>query len=243
METKEKQEISWAGTSSSDFFRRGELDSIIRDVLRQWWVILITAVAFALIAGTYLKVTYVPKYTTSVTFLVSSSGVSSNTVSDNLTAASALTDNFTTIADSDILSSRVARALGLSSLDAEISVSTVSSTNLMTLTVTASTSRMAYMVIESVMEVASELCAELSDNIAIKVLQEPSVPMSKSNPLSLRSTMIRAALVGAALMIVVFAAFSYFRDGSRANMISAERWMQSFLEAFSMSANIKPFSR
>lgn len=137
---------------SGSFLDSLDMDSILRDLCRQWWVILIAAAAAALIAGTYAKLSYKPQYTATATFVISKSGVSSNTVSDSLSAASALAETFTTVVDSEILESRVCSALGLSSLDGEISVSVVESTSLMTLTINTSSPWLAYEMIQATMD-------------------------------------------------------------------------------------------
>lgn len=88
-----------------------DLDSMIRDVIRQWWVILLAALAAALLMGTYLKLTYEPEYTTSTTFVVGKSGVSSSSISDNLRSAESLTENFSLITESTVLKKRVCEQL------------------------------------------------------------------------------------------------------------------------------------
>lgn len=208
-------------SSYNSFGEHLDLDSIIRDVLRQWWVILLAAVAAALFAGAVVRFTYSPQYTTTATFVVSKSGVSSNTVSDSLTAANALAETFSTVVDSEILETRVCRSLGLDSLDGEISVSVVSSTSLMTMTVKTSSPRLAYEMIQAVMDTAVDLCGELTDNISIQVLQEPSIPSNVSNPLNERRPMLMAGAASLVIMILLFAALSYFR-----NTVKTERDMR-----------------
>ncbi len=225
-ETEHRESAHSSHHSSGAADRRLDLDCVIRDVLRQWWVILLTAAAFALLAGAAVRWTYTPQYTTTATFVVSKSGVSSNTVSDSITAANALAETFSTVVDSEILETRVCRALGLDSLDGEISISVVSSTSLMTMTVKTSSPRLAYEMIQAVMDTATDLCGELTDNIVIQVLQEPSVPTGASNPLNVRGPMRRAGAVGLVLMILLFGALSYFR-----NTVKTERDMRRKVDA------------
>lgn len=194
------------------FSERFEPDSIIRDVVRQWWVILIAAVAAALIAGAMVRLIYTPEYTSTVTFMVSKSGVTTNAASDSLSAASALAETFETVADSSIMETRVCRALGLTEMDGEISVSIAGSSNLMTMTVTSSSPRLAYEMVLAGMDTAEELCAELTENISVRVLQEPGVPSGPSTPLDTSTPMKRAGVAVFLLMIVVFGMESYFRD-------------------------------
>lgn len=187
-------------------------DSIIRDLFRQWWVILLAALTAALLAGTYLKISYVPIYSTTTTFVVEKSGFSNNSVSDNLRSAENMAENFSVITESSLLKKRVCEDLGISSFNSEVQVTYVESSNLMTMTVISGTPRMSYLTCLSVMECAQELCEELSENISVRVLQQPSLPSRPSNPLQVKGPMRKAALAAAAAMAAVFVLLSFYKD-------------------------------
>ncbi|MCI7099615.1 MAG: P-loop NTPase [Lachnospiraceae bacterium] len=189
-----------------------DIDSVLRDVLKQWWVIILAALAAAFITGTYLKLCYQPVYTASTTFVAGKSGISSNAVADNLRSAESITANFSVITESSLLKKRVCEDLGLSSFNAQIYVEAIESSNLMTLTVRAETPRMAYLMCLSVMDCAQQLCADLAENISVRVIQEPVLPSYPSNPLAIRSDMRKAALLAAGVMIVIFVLLSYYKD-------------------------------
>lgn len=189
-----------------------DIESIIRDVLRQWWVILLVAVAAAALTGAYMKMSYEPEYTATTTFVVGKSGFSSNTAADNLNSAQSMTDRFSQIANSNILKKQVCEKLDLKSFDAEVSVSVVESSNLMTLTVKAGSPRMAYLLIHGVMDGVSELSGELMENISMRVIQEPVIPVAASNSLHLKSGMRKAALAAGLVMTLLFAFLSYCKD-------------------------------
>lgn len=201
-------------------------DSIIRDLFRQWWVILLAALTAALLIGTYLKISYVPIYTTATTFVVEKSGFSNNSVADNLKSAESMVENFSVITESSLLKKRVCEDLGISSFDAEVHVSTVESSNLMTMTVTSGTPRLSYLTCLSVMECAQELCEELSENISVRVLQPPSLPSRPSNPLQIKGPMKKAALAAAAAMVVIFTLLSFYKD-----TVKNEREMNKKIDA------------
>lgn len=189
-----------------------DLTTIVMDTARQWLVIVLAAIISAALVGSFRLVTYSPQYSARTVFVVRTNDVSSNPIADNLNAAETMTTNFTTVINSDILQSRVCTQLGLTSLNADISVSTVPSSNLMTLSVTDSTPLMAYQVILAVMDCAQELGSQLTDNISIQVLQAPEIPTYSSNSLSLTSSMKKAAMIGAALAVALFAFLSYTND-------------------------------
>ncbi len=211
MEKKEKNESTHSSSRYASSRESLELDSIFRDILRQWWVILLAAATAALICSTYLQFTYVPTYTTKAIFVVSKGGINSNTTSSSLTAASTLASNFSTVVESDILDTRICRELGISEVDWEVSVDVVESTSLMTMTVNAGSPRLAYEVILAAMDVGCALSEELTSSVVLTVLSEPTIPSSPSNSLSVRRPMMEAAGIALAVMVLLFAVLSYFK--------------------------------
>ena len=121
-----------------------DLSSVIRDLLKSWWLIIFFGITTACLFGSYKNLTYQPLYQTKSTFFVGKNGVNTSFASRNYSFASSLTDNMTTIIHSDILSTKICERLGRNSLDAAIEVSTVPSTNLMSVSVTASNPKEAY---------------------------------------------------------------------------------------------------
>lgn len=189
-----------------------DIDSIIKDVFKQWWVILLVTISAMLLAGAYKKLTYSPVYETSMTFAVSKSGFSNNLAYDNLNSAESVTTKFTQVAGSSVLKKRVCEELGLSSFDAEVVITTVESSNLMTLSVTSDSPEMSYKIIHSVMDVTMELGSELMDTVAVKVLMQPVVPAAPKTALDTTSAMKKAGIAAAVFMILIFAMISYFKD-------------------------------
>lgn len=189
-----------------------DLDIMVKDVLRQWWVILLAAAAAALFAGAWTKFTYAPTYATATTFVVGTSGFSSNLAYDNLRSAEKVTTSFSQVVGSSVLKKQVCEELGLSSFDAEVTVGIVANSNLMTMQVTADSPEKAYRMIHSVMDAAMELTGELMDQVAVKVLQEPVIPAAPNNTPNVRGQMKKAAAAGAAAMALLFAVLSYFKD-------------------------------
>ncbi len=208
---------------NSDHFN---LDSILRDLVRQWLPILAALIAGAMLAGTYVRLTFVPMYTSSTTFVVRRSGITSNVIADSLSAAEVMTENLSIIIDSDILQTRVCRDLGLDYFDAEVSVSTVPSSNLMNVTVKATSPRLAYEGINSIMTISQVLCNEMLEDIYIQVIQSPSVPTVPSNFNNLSNTMKTGAVLGGVLALLAFALLSFSRD-----TIKTENEMTSKIDA------------
>ena len=91
---------------------RIDIPSMIKDVLHQWWIILLLAISAALFANIWSTQTYQPEYSVSSTFTVSSRGMNSN-VYQNLSAAQNVAKRFSVVLESNLLKRKVQEELGL----------------------------------------------------------------------------------------------------------------------------------
>lgn len=189
-----------------------DADSIIKDILKQWWVILLVAVSAALLSGAWKKYTYSPQYMTTTTFAVGKSGFSSALAYDNLNSAKNVTTKFSQVAGSSVLENRICEELGLDSFQATVSVNVVESSNLMTMMVTANSPEDAYRISRSVMKNTMELTGELMDTVAVKILMEPRIPTVPVQALNTRDIMKKSAMMAGMAMVLLFGLLSYFKD-------------------------------
>ena len=128
-----------------------DIRTMIKDVLRYSWLIVIMAISFSLIAYMIIDSSYKPKYTSSTTFIVTGKGLN-NSIYDNLLTAQDMTNRFKNIIDSNILKEKIAEVLSMDSFDAEAEAEIVPETNLMVLRVTADTSKKAFQILQAIME-------------------------------------------------------------------------------------------
>ena len=191
-----------------------DLITVIRDVVRRWYVIV--AVALLVGMGTYIlsDMTYRPSYTTNTTFVVSVRG-DSTTVYQNLSATTNLASVFTEVLNSSLLRAAVLEELEMASFDGTIRATPIPETNLLTMHVTASDPRTAFLVTRSIIENHSIVSYQVLGDTVLEVLQNPVVPMAPSNPHSAMSAAKRAALLAAGTMCVLLAVMSYLRDTVR----------------------------
>ena len=185
--------------------------TIIKDILRNWWVILILSVSVSLFANVWVRYNWQPQYTTTSTFVVTARGMNSS-VFQNLSYAQNLAEQFSQILDSNVLKNRVADELGMDSFTAQTSAQIVPETNLMTLTVTADSALDAYRVMNSIMNNYGSVSDYVLDRVILEVIQQPQIPMAVSNPLNTESVMKRCFLISAAVLAVAFGIFSYLKD-------------------------------
>lgn len=189
-----------------------DFDSMLKDVLRQWWVILLLMISAMLLVGSYKRFTYSPVYETRTTFVVGKTGFSNNLAYDNLVSAESVTTKFTQIVNSSVLKRRVCEELGLSSFDANVKVEVIESSNLMIISLTSSSPDLAYKMIYSIMNITMELSGEMLDEVTFKILQPPIMPQGPKNRLNITSAMKKAGLIMMMLAVALFALRSYFKD-------------------------------
>ncbi len=192
-------------------YRTIDLASIIRDVIRQWWVILLFSTAVGLLIGTVVSIQYTPEYTTSTTFVVTTRGTNTSVYSD-ITSASDTAERFRTILESNILKRAIAKDLNLSQYNAETDVQLLEETNLIVLSVRHKSALMAYKYIRSIMNNYNVVSDYVIKNVVLDVIQQPEIPLIASN----RNRSVLFAEIGFILglfvAIIYVSYFSYLKD-------------------------------
>ena len=161
--------------ASASVLEKVDLYSILRDTLRNLWVIVLGALAVGMIVNMSVRADYKSTYSASATFVVTSK-TSSNYTYSNLSAASNMANSFSNILNSRLLQKKVCQDLDMESFDASTSAKVISGTNLMTLRVTADTPKNTYRIIRSIMKNITTLTQYVSGDMVMDVLQQPVVP-------------------------------------------------------------------
>lgn len=191
---------------------RIDWDCLLRDLLREWWLILLTGLTAALMTGAVFQLRYVPEYTAKTTFVISQTGFSYDQVSGNLSQAGTTTEQFSQIVNSTILQKQVCEDLGLSGFGASVSIDTIESSNLMVMEITSTSPKLAYEISRSVIDNSMELMGYFLDGVTMKELQSTVIPEKPSNPLKLIRYMEYAAGAGIIVMIFILALISVCKD-------------------------------
>ena len=110
--------------NTSSILEEMDLYSIVRDVLRNLWVIILGAVAVGLIVNYIARTEFKSTYSTTATFVVTSK-TGSNYTYNNLQAASTMAESFSNILNSNLLKKKVCRDLGVNSFDAKMSAGVI----------------------------------------------------------------------------------------------------------------------
>lgn len=187
--------------------------SICKDLLRNWWLILMAAVIMVLGISFYSSVFHTAEYTASATLVVSSreNGSQGSTYA-SLSTTKEMAGVFQEVFQSDVLKTKVQEELGKEKLNVSITASVIPETNLLNVYATGSNPKEAYTVMLSVLKHYPETSEYMFNNAVLEVLKSPEVPYIPSNILTVRKYMVLGAVVGVMLMTGIIVLFSVFRE-------------------------------
>lgn len=186
-----------------------DFSNIVRNIARRWKEIIMIALIAAFAAGTVSCFMYRPEYRTKATIVVLEkemykwSGVSN---AENTAGI------FREIVSSKVLKDKVAASLGLDSLPGTVSCSNIRNTNMMILTVTASSPRDAMLTINGILEHYNEFSETILSDQVLQVLETPKVPESVVNPYSGWGIITKIFLAAAVLEILILFLYFYLHD-------------------------------
>jgi len=184
--------------------------TLIRDILVNWWVALLGAIGAALLTVVIINAGYEPMYTTSATFVVSMKNNAS--MSSYWSKAYEMAQTMQLILESNSMNKIICEELGLEKVDAEITASTLGSSNLLTLKVTAGTSKEAVDVIRVVIDNYEKVTFFTTGVTTMELLEAPSVPMSPSNPYEVKRPAMKVFLATGAGLVFLIGLISFLRD-------------------------------
>lgn len=185
--------------------------SIVRDILKQWFTIIITAAAVSMLAYVWISYRYIPEYTTSTTFVVTEKNSSSD-ISSSLKSAAETAQRFVEVLDGSLLKKAVKEDLGLEEFTAKTSCELIPSTNMITLSVTSDTAKDSFMSMKSILKNYPLVSDYLVGSVYLEILEQPSVPTVPSNKLDMRRPVGIFFLGTALVLILLIAFFSNGRD-------------------------------
>lgn len=184
--------------------------SVVQDIIRNFWVILLIAASALLGVSTYSKLAYVPEYTSTATIAVSAKTTASSYSA--LTTTMQMAEVFAEVFQSDVLAAKVEEQMGGEELDGRITASVIPETNLMTVGVTSSNPEQAFRTLDLVLENYPSISDYLFDNAVLEVIEGPIVPVSPSNALPTGKYMILALAAGILLPVLIIVVLSALRD-------------------------------
>lgn len=191
----------------------GNIDyfTLLKDLLKNWWVILLAGAATYLAVSCLPYLGYKPMYTASSTMIVTGtvrSGNSFSTYSGNA-------QSFVDILTDEYILQTVAEDMGLRKLDVEVRASVVSDTNLVSVSVRSDKPTISYRVLKGILEHYPDISEMLLPGYVLEELVPAAYPSGPDNAYivgQLRKRCTLLVMAGVAALILVL---SYFYDSVR----------------------------
>lgn len=189
---------------------------VVRDVLKQWLLILLIALSVGVGAFIMTDMRYEPQYQSKVTFVVTTRG-SSATVLSNLSSTSELASVFSELINSSVMRKNILAAMDSTYFDGTISASVVPQTNLLNMTVTASDPRTAFLVAQAIIDHHEKITYQVVDSVSLEVLKGAEVATAPMNRADAGDNFKKMLVLAGLAACAVFAGVSFLRDTVRSS--------------------------
>lgn len=182
-----------------------EWNSLIKDLIRNVWIIVLAALIAYMGIQVYEKSIYTPSYT-SRAILVVRAKVGSSGMYSNLASSSEMATIFTKVFQQSSMKKLAAENLGMESFNGTISAEVTGTTNLLNVTVKSNDPELSFRLLSSVLEVYPNISDTIFTDAVIDVISNPNMPTSPSNSrlITYRNQIILLAMAFAAALIVLF---------------------------------------
>lgn len=189
----------------SGFSINFEWNSLVKDVVHSLWAIILAALIALMGIQVVEKSIYTPTYT-STAVLVVRSRVGTSGAFSNLTASTEMANIFTEVFEQNSIKKLAAENLGLETFDGTITTSLTDSTNLLNVSVRAEDPELAFMLLNSILEIYPEVTEAVFTDSVIDIVSEPKMPTMPSNSrlVVYRKHIILLAMLLEAGLIVLF---------------------------------------
>ncbi len=187
-----------------------EWHSLLKDIIRNIWVVILCALIGAM--GFYLvnHAAYDPVYTASATLAVNGGG-SSTTSYSTFTLSNEKANVLVNIFTESSIKEAAAEYLKIDSFDGTVSATVLDQTNFIELKVTSNHPEKSYELLNAVIKSHHKVSNKIFRNAGVSVIRMPSVPSAPSNRISNSNrNIVVAASATVALAIIV--AFSLMRN-------------------------------
>lgn len=169
---------SFGAFNNPDYF------TLLKDVVKNWWVIAMTGVIVTLIFRILPMIGYTPTYTASATVLVT--GTIRN--DDSFSTYSGTAQQFANLLTDEYLLQEIAEDMQVKKLNVKVNANIISDTNVVSLTVQAAKPTTAYRVLKGILEHYPDISELMYPGYVLEQLIPPAYPSSPDpNPLSGRN--------------------------------------------------------
>lgn len=195
-----------------------DLYSMIMDVIKEWFSILLLTITAGLTAYVMLSNLHPLDYATTATMVVKNmdeeniSGNSGTDVYENLNYGADSASRLKNILESKELKSTVAKELGLKEFEGKTSAQTLGESNLLEITVRSKSPYISYKEAESILNNYTKFSGDLVGGTDLTVLEHPKVQENPEHPLeNVKYSILFGGLIFV-MICTLLAIMSYLRD-------------------------------
>lgn len=187
-----------------------EPHSILRDIVKNLWVIVLAALIGFMSVSIWNDSVYTPMYTSTATLLVNLRNSATYSYT-NLSSSSEMAEIFTEVFVQPTMKTYAADHLGMDRFVGSISSSVLTNTNIFTVSVTTSSPEMSYNELCAILEIYPQISESVFSDSVIEIMRSPNLPISPSNTISAQNQKI--AIFGcAAVVLALIVYLSIMRD-------------------------------
>lgn len=187
-----------------------ELHSIFKDILQNFWVIILAALIGFMAVSIWNDSIYTPMYTSTATLLVNLRNSATYSYA-NFASSSEMAQIFTEVFVQPTMKTYAADHLGMEKFVGSVTADVLTNTNIFTVSVTSSSPEMSYNELCSILEIYPKISESVFSDSVIEVMRAPNLPISPSNSISAQNQ--RIAILGcAAVVLAVIVYLSIMRD-------------------------------
>lgn len=184
--------------------------TLLLDVLKNGFYILLGALAAAMLMYVVVNVKYIPSYTSSATFIVGEKGNEARY--GEVVTVDKKAQMLEKILQSHQMKELLCKELEVEEIEAEINAQSVEGTKMLVLSVTADDSKEAFDTIKAILNNYSKVSFYAIGDSVLDILVEPEIPFEPDNRLNVIGPMKKAFLIGALVCAALFALLSYLKD-------------------------------
>ena len=195
---------------------------IWRGFLKLWWICILITIICSLAMIAFSFISFKPVYKVSATFTVqtqdisaSGTGITSYSYYYNRSTAEQLSNTFPYILESNLLQSAVCEDLGIESLPASITATSVEGTNMFTMEAVGKDPQVTYDVLVSAMENYPSVEEYVIGSSKLVMISEPVIPDTPSNSRGTVRNAVLGFLIGIILSCGIIAFYAIARDTIR----------------------------
>ena len=220
-------------------FSRFNLYTILRDILINWWVILLAVIVGFVGSFSYFTFLHKESYVSSMTVSINLSGYTSEATALSLARTVVIAENLDDVFQSNALRDVVEKDMG-TSLTGEIKAEQIPETNLIRISVTDVTPSKAYDTLISIYNNYYKVTDYVFTNVIIRTVANPDMPGTTASAMSTMSYGIVFSILAGVLIVAIIVLLSFLRNTVKnASDVEKELDMKLFGTVF----HVKKLSR